>query len=419
MSVKLKFTETGEILIPHTIIDDGQGADAFGRRRVAEPHTIFDSKQIFDNAPLFWDEKLESGASISSSYSSNQAATTITSTLNTAGKFTRQTFMRFNYQPGKSQFILMTGVLIASGGGTGVKSRIGIFDDRNGIFFEYNAGTVYAAIRSYVTGSAVNNPIAQSSWNIDKMDGTGISGININWTKTQIFAFDYEWLGVGKVRIGLVVDGILYPIHEFNHANSLSVVYMSTPNLPLRYQLETTASSPASSMVAICSSVMSEGGMQENGLLFSTNMGSTSINANTVGTAYALKGIRLKSTHFGATISIIDIGAIGLTASDNILLELRFNPTVAGTFEYSALTNSAIEIATGDTTGNPCTNTVTDGEIIFSGYVSQQSSAVFNTPNARRLGVDLDGVADTLVLCVTPLGSNLDAAGYLSWRELS
>ena len=102
-----------------TKYEDGPTIDAFGRLRVSNPTTIFDSKQIYDNQPLLWDESLESGGGITSSHDPNEAATTIGTTLNTAGQFTRQTFMRFNYQPGKSQSIFMTGILDPSGGGTG------------------------------------------------------------------------------------------------------------------------------------------------------------------------------------------------------------------------------------------------------------------------------------------------------------
>ena len=121
----------------------------------------------------------------------------MTSTLNTAGKFTRQTFMRFNYQPGKSQLINMTFILDKSGGGTGVQRRVGIFDDDNGIFLEDDEGTIKAVIRSNATGTPVNTKVSQTSWNIDAMDGSGRSGITIDWTKSQILTIDYEWLEAG------------------------------------------------------------------------------------------------------------------------------------------------------------------------------------------------------------------------------
>ena len=106
---------------------DSAAIDAFGRWRVSAPLTLFDSKLIgVDDAPLFWDEALESGADITASTpTADKPYIDLASSETTAGVFTRQTFMRFNYQPGKSQQILMTGVLDLSGGGTGVERRIG------------------------------------------------------------------------------------------------------------------------------------------------------------------------------------------------------------------------------------------------------------------------------------------------------
>ena len=81
----------------------GPASDAFGRLRTSEPYTIFDSKQIFDNQPLFWDDQEESGSGTTSVHDADAARTRIGVANTTAGKRTRQTFMRFNYQPGKSQ----------------------------------------------------------------------------------------------------------------------------------------------------------------------------------------------------------------------------------------------------------------------------------------------------------------------------
>ncbi len=163
---------------------DSTSVDAFSRWRVSSPQTIFDSKQIFDNQPLFWDEELETGSGISSAHSVNEAATTFTSTINVAGLFTRQTFMRFNYQPGKGQKVIVTAVLDLSGGGTGVQRRVGYFDDNNGLYFEDDEGTVKVVRRSKFTRSGGEEKVAQSSWNEDVMGSTGPSGGTIDWTKT-------------------------------------------------------------------------------------------------------------------------------------------------------------------------------------------------------------------------------------------
>ena len=322
---------------------DSPALDAFARLRVSEPITLFDSKQIFDNQPLFWDEELQTGAGITSAHSVNEASTTMTSTNLTAGKFTRQTFMRFNYQPGKSQLVIMTGVLDDSGGGTGVQRRIGFFDDNNGLFFEDDEGTIKVVLRSKVTGSVVDTKVAQSSWNLDKMDGTGPSGVTMDFTKSHVWMIDFEWLGVGRVRLGLYNAGFPIYVHEFLNDNTVNTSYMSTPNLPLRFQMITTSSSPVSTLVALCGSVMTEGGVSKTGILQCESTGGTHVDANTENIKYAIVGLRLKATHLGAQIELIHASLAEHQGNKHLEWQVIMNPTVAGPPTYAAITNSAIE----------------------------------------------------------------------------
>lgn len=393
--------------------------DAFGRLRTSNPQTLFDSKLLYDDAPLFWDESLESGAGITSSHSTDTAAVTLTSTVSTAGVFTRQTFMRFNYQPGKSQLIFMTFVLDASGGGTGCERRVGIFDDNNGIFLEDDAGTYGITRRTYVTGSAVDNTVVQSSWNIDKMDGTGPSGVTIDFTKTQILVIDYEWLGVGRVRVGFNIDGATYYVHEFLNANNLSDVYMSTPNLPLRYQMVTTASSPASTMKCICSSVVSEGGLQDTGVLRYSSTNNTQVDCAVVGTLYLVKGIRLKSTHLSATIKVLSAAIQIQSTGDDLEWSLVFDPTYSAGPTWGNETNSSVQTCTG------AGETVTNGYTITGGYIasgtggSASASIEKDIENALLLGSTIAGTAQTIALCAKSLSNvNTLVEGSITWREL-
>ena len=152
---------------------DGHSMDAFGRWRGSNPKTIFDSKLLHgDSEPLLWDEELISGTMATSGPTADKPFIDFTSTNTTAGRRVRQTFIRFNYQPGKSQMIVMTGVLeLASGVKTGCQRRIGIFDDDNGAFFESDAGAIGVTVRTNDTSSPVDTTVAQSSWNLDTMDG--------------------------------------------------------------------------------------------------------------------------------------------------------------------------------------------------------------------------------------------------------
>lgn len=397
---------------------DSPSIDAFGRWRVSNPHTLFDSKQIFDSNPNFWDDAATAGAGTSSTYNANQASTTIAVSNLTAGTRVRQTYMSFNYQPGKSQLFFMTFVL-SDGVTAGITRRVGQFNAQNGLYLELDSSGVLNVVRrTYTSGSAVNTKVAQASWNIDPLNGTGASGITLDLTKTQILIIDYEWLGVGRVRFGFVINGIIYYCHQFLNANSLALVYMSTPNLPLRYEISNDGTGAAAGFVTTCSTAISEGGLQENGIVRSDNLGSAFVNSNTIGTTYALLGIRLKTAYVGSVVQLVSFSGLALSA-DPMLIELRFNPTVAGVFTYADVTSSSVQIAKGDTVGNPSTNTVAGGQIIQSIYGAQ--SAATNAPiySARYLGASIAGVRDEIVLCATPLGANLDVYGSIDWRELS
>lgn len=391
-------------------------ADAFGRLRVSQPYTLFDSKQLFDNQPLYWDDQEVSGSGTASVHSVAKAATDMTVSATTAGKRVRQTFQRFNYQPGKSQLVMLTGAVGAVGGGVGISAAMGYFDDDNGIFVASVAGAMYMVVRSSVTGSAVDNSIAQADFNGDKLDGTGPSGHTLDPTLTQIWWCDIEWLGVGSVRTGFVINGVFITCHTFHHANLLDQVYMSTPNLPIRYEIENGGAGVASSLKHICSTVLSEGGVQANGQLHWESTKGAHINANTANTLYAVVGIRLKAAYIGQQIDLTNVSIVNAT-SDNFEWVVYLNPTVDGTFTYADHTNSSVQTAIGTDT-----STVTGGHEMAGGFAAATSGggdlgAVLD--NALRLGSAIDGTLDEIVLCVRPLSSNADIDGGLGWRELT
>ena len=401
---------------------DSPSVDAFGRLRVSNPETLFDSKQIFDNAPLFWDETT-GVTDITSAHSTDTASTVITYDGGvTGGTFTRQTFMRFNYQPGKGQLIKMTGILDRSGGGAGIQRRIGYFDDDNGLFFEDDAGTIGVTRRTNVTGSAVDNTVAQSSWNLDVMDGTGSSGVTIDWTKTHLFIIDFAWLAVSRARMGVVIGGETIYVHEFLGANILDKPFMSTPDLPCRYQLIAAGSSTASTMECICSSVISEGGSHELGVLRHRSTAGTQVDMTVEDTLYAILGLRLKSTHLAATVSIVKLAVSLQSASDDVEWVFIFDPTIAGAPTWVNMTNSAVQYFIGATA-----HTITSGTHIDAGYVAsgagQSASAGLaeHVDNALRLGSLIDGTQQTIVLCARPINgsaTNVLVEGGISWREL-
>jgi hypothetical protein len=389
------------------------GVDSFGRQRVSNPEMIFNSKQLFDNQPLYWNDIEFSGSGTSSTYSSFTASSTLSVSANTAGKRIRQTYMRFNYQPSKSQLVFLTGVLKKSGGGNGIISRMGIFDDDNGIFLQRSGSTISLVVRSSVSGSVLDsNSATQANWNIDTMDGNGLSHVELDFSKSQILVIDFEWLGVGCVRIGFVVDGKVFYCHQFNHANNISGVYMSTPNLPLRYEIQNSGVGVASSIECICGAVISEGGKEDIGTNLYLSTGTSPVSL-TKAQLNAFLGWRLKSDYKGCTIDILDT-VMYVSSIDAYEWRLILNPSVAGTFTFTDVTGAPLQKAVG----NGTTNIASGGTVVAGGYGTSRLSADSNAlKSLLKLGSSINGTMDTMVLCVYPLGNNaLDGYASVNYR---
>jgi hypothetical protein len=388
--------------------------DAFGRYRTSEPLTIFDSKQIVDAQPLFWDDAQTAGAGTSSTFNTNQASTTIAVSAATAGTRVRQTFRSFNYQPGKSQLFFMTGVLGA--GAAGVRRRFGQFNAANGVFLQLDGVTLSFVRRTSTSGAPVDNAVAQAAWNLDPMNGTGPSGVTLDTALAQILVFDYEWLGVGRIRMGFVVGGAVIYAHEFLNSNVLSLVYMGSPNLPLRYEISNDGTGAAAGLVHICTTVNAEGGRQETGLTMAVSRDVTGLVTLNNAALYPLIAIRLQTTYQFASVKPI---SLSLVCSSTAVYRwaLLLNPTVVGVaLAFTPVTNSAVEadVARVNTT------TVTGGSQLASGY--GQAAATGDTqvsaPSDLEIGASIAGVSDILVLAVQRVTGTAETFfGALGWRE--
>lgn len=396
--------------------DDSPSIDPFGRWRTSQPFTLFDSKQLIDKSPVYFDE--ETNGTATSVHSAVDAATTMSVSANN-DYVIRQTFMRFNYQPGKGQLVLATGIIGEPVANT--VSRIGYFNsattgdfssDYDGIYFESDGSDVSVNIAKNGTIDQVN----QSAWNLDRLDGSGgvnnPSGINADWDTSHIFFIDFEWLGVGRVRIGVVIDGMIYYVHQFNHANSVTSAYMSSPNHSVRYEIRSTGGTK--SMKHICCSVASEGGLEPSGQLTSVDNDDTGV-AVANGVLEMLVAFRLKTTHLGETIKISNLSAIAASSGD-FRWTLLLNPTIANAVTWTDVTNAGIQQAIGSGS-----NTITsEGHRLASGYGSSDTDQIaLPVETILNIGVGIDGTRDVMALAVEPVGSNETFYGSINLIDIA
>jgi len=382
--------------------------DAFGRLRVSNPYTLFDGGlRYFDNT-YKWDQ-VDTG-SVTSSFLPNESSILMSATG--AGSAIRQTKQVFSYQPGKSLLVLLTFVMNTPT--AGVTQRAGYFGAENGVYFEVAGTTKNLVIRKYTSGSVddTTEKFPQSLWNGDKLDGTGASGITLDVTKAQIFWTDIEWLGVGTVRCGFVVNGQFIVCHSFHHANILNKVYMTSATLPLRYELISTG--PAASMRAICSTVMSEGGHSNRS--FTRAIGTALTGKNLSDTAWRpLVCLRMKSTALDSIVvpTAFDVFGLQLAAfSYRIVL----NPTLTNANWTSADTDSTVEYDISATA-------LSGGKVITQGVFvgSNKGGSAQVTSNeidfSQQLGRTIAGVSDIWCLAAIATTNNDDAVGIVNWQE--
>jgi hypothetical protein len=387
----------------------GTALDAFGRIRVSQPFTLFDSSHRYADNGLF--DTATSGTA-SATHSADTSTVSLNVDTGSGDQVIRETKRVFSYQPGKSLLILNTFVFNAAK--TGLRQRVGFFGANNGIFLEQDGTTVNLVKRSYISGSVVDTKVAQASWNGDKLNGTGDSALTLDLTKSQIFWIDVEWLGVGSVRCGFIINGEYYVAHTFHHANVLDSVYMTTATLPIRYEITNTASTASASVLKqICSTVLSEGGYEKKVAPLVARMTGTT----TVGTSFEpLVTIRLASDRLDAAVLLNKYSA---TITGNSLYEIALikNTTLTGA-SYDTTTFASVDF---DTTATA----LSGGTILRSEYVNgtNQASAQLDVNGSYNFGLQLGrtigGTSDTFTLAARVTSGTDDIVGTIEFYDLT
>jgi hypothetical protein len=391
--------------------------DAFGRLRVSNPFTLFDSSHRFDDNELWSTATATSGTAV---FNAAQGLVDLNVTTASGSEVIRETTKVFSYQPGKSLLVLSTFVM--SPAKTNLRQRVGYYGAENGYYLELNNSTVSFVERSFITGAVVNTPVAQASWNVDPMNGTGPSGITLDLTKAQILFMDLEWLGVGTVRIGFIINGNFYVCHKFHHANLISSTYITTASLPLRYEITNTGiTSGASTLKQICSTVLSEGGYQLNGLQQAVGIPVTTPRTLTVaGTFYPIVSIRLKTSpnRLDAIVICTAISIIA-TSTGNFNWQVIASGTTTGGTWLPAPGGSSVDY-------NLTGTSFTGGRILASGFfsVSNQGStqvdilkeALFKTQLERN---GLTGTPFELTIVIASNGGGDTVLASMDWEEIS
>jgi hypothetical protein len=401
----------------------GTLTDAFGRLRVSEPLTLFDSQHRY-----IQNEKWATANNGTSNVVYHLSESAVDMDVGTANNdyVYRETKKVFAYQPGKSLLIMNTFAMNEPK--ANLVQRVGYFGVDNGIYLENDGTTNYLVLRSNSSGTITETKVSQSSWNIDKFDGTGYAAqsgrtehsAGLDTTKTNIFWTDIEWLGVGDVRCGFVVDGRMLTAHIFHNDNINTTAYMTTACLPIRYEIVNTGTTTSNSTLKqICSTVISEGGYTLAGKQRSAGGILTSPkDIPTAGTFVPIISIRLKSDKLDAIVIPTSATFFGVTNNTQYKYKIVVGGTLSNAVFNSAATSSSVEWDTAATAIN-------GGDDVTIGYVNvgAGSGAAGESFEQGLFKFQLErnsftGTPTIFSLVATGAANGNDALGAIDWEEI-
>ena len=394
--------------------------DAFGRLRVSNAFTLFDSNHRYSENSK-WSSSTTGSSVVSVSHNSNESTIDMQVGTQSGDKIVRETKRVFTYQPGKSLLVLNTFCL--SEPKTYLRQRVGYYGENDGIYLEQENNSIYIVKRSSITGSPVNTRVLQQNWNIDALDGDGVSGYTLDLTKSQILWSDFEWLGVGTVRVGFVINGQFIPIHAFHHANQpgVTTTYMRTATLPIRYEIENTdATASSSTMKQICSSIISEGGFDK---VAQEKFARRTAVKGSIGTtflplvSFRLKSARLDSVVVPSTVNFMGIAATGTSDYEVVLVK---NGTLGGTPSWNTSTFNNVEFDEAATSITiPADGIVKQFYATSTNQAQTQISDTGKYNKDLQLGRTLAGVSDVYTLCCRTLSGSNSATGGVGFYDLT
>lgn len=393
--------------------------DSFGRLRVSNPVTLFDSQNRYKLNEKFFSNLIGTGTTVN--YIQAQSSANLFVTSNVNDFVARESRFVFNYQPGKSLLTMCTFVMNPAK--SGLVQRVGYFGTENGYYIQLGSNTsptslfsnVYIVERSNSLGTVSETAVGQENWNGDHLDGSGASGLSLDLTKSQIFYTDLEWLGVGSVRVGVVIDGTFINCHTFNHANLVPYTYVTTACLPLRYEIfNRAATSGTSNLNQICSTVLSEGGYEPKEQLF-CQPGPATVKTLGSTTPVPLISLRLAPGRLDAIAVLKQINLAVETNNDLARWQLILNGTLSGPTAWGAHADSTnVQVDTGSTG-------ISGGRVIEVGFAQTGSlstslaSSFFEAQIGRN---SFTRTSDVITLTAAACTANPGIFYSLAWSEL-
>jgi len=296
---------------------------------------------------------------------------------NSSATLNSMKYIRVN--PGTTVTLLISGYFTTAR--TGSLQLLGAGTANNGLYFGYNGTTFSVAFRS----NGVTTFIPQSNFNVDRVDGTGSSGINLNPTFGNVYMIKYDSFGFGNVSFWIqppIYTGAMsistsdyVCVHRLTFANSSTTIGLLNPQFPCTATAQNTTNTTVMTVAVTAMSVYSD-------TLLYRPMQTTSLDANTnVGSTAFVPIIILqnKATYQGqpntTTVHIRYLHADNISQARAVVYQFIYNPTINLAPNYTDVntTNSAVSYAI-----NPVVTITAGSGTPLSSYILGYTEKTYN-----------------------------------------
>jgi hypothetical protein len=389
-----------------TVNISNQNTDLFDRLAVAEDVPLWSySHRYDDDIALYWDTKL-TGTGNTITHDADKVVEVINNGTANANESIYRTYRYFEYSKGRMQSFFVT--VNPKGAVANVTKKWGCFDDDNGLFFHLNGTSPELVIRSKTSGSVSETVISRASWD-DPMDGTGASGITIDFTKLNLYYIQFAWLGGNAVEWGVFQDGQKFAIHRAPLSNLSETSYSQSANLPFNFEVKNNAALGAASTLEVnCLAVFNNGIQDQLGEVFGVDTGTTEQSIST--SENVIAAIRMQSSLNQASLRALNFNLVSPSGNSTIYYKVEIGGTFTGD-SWSSISNSIAE-------GLSSFSSYTNGFVLQSGYVQAgQSIQVEEILSNLYIGRDIDGNSQVLALIAQTINSTAKVLFSGRFRE--
>lgn len=276
---------------------------------------------------------------------------------------------RLKYRAGQGGLVRFTAIFSTGAAGNTQLAGIGTVND--GYFFGYT-GTSYGILyRTSANGTLINNWIPKTSWNVDKMDGTTRSGVNLDPTKGNVYQIAYTYLGFGNITFSVYSPETsdFVTVHTLKYPNTTTTQLVRNPTMPFYFTSQNTTNTTNISVRSASIAQFNEGIQKFLGpsYAFDNTVATTiaGVNCLALRNATGFGGIDNQSYIRPRSLSI---GTIS-TASAVTTLQIYLNPTFGTTPTWTA-----IDAANSITSTTTTASTVSGGVVVFNMACGSASS---------------------------------------------